>query len=33
MKGFHFIRINDQWRVVFRWVAGSAHDVSVEDYH
>lgn len=32
-KGFHSIRINDQWRVVFRWQDGSAHDVSIEDYH
>lgn len=32
-RGFHSIRINDQWRVVFRWDAGNAHDVTVEDYH
>jgi proteic killer suppression protein len=31
--GFHSIRINDQWRLVFRWKEGNAHDVSVEDYH
>ena len=32
-KGFHSIRINDQWRVVFRWVGGNAYDVQVVDYH
>jgi toxin HigB-1 len=31
--GFHSIRINDQWRVVFRWQGGNAHDVSIVDYH
>lgn len=33
LKGFHSIRINDQWRVVFRWVEGDAHDVQIVDYH
>jgi toxin HigB-1 len=32
-RGFHSIRINDQWRVVFRWVHGNAQDVAVIDYH
>lgn len=32
-KGFHSIRINDQWRVVFRWVDNAAEDVSIVDYH
>jgi toxin HigB-1 len=32
LKGFHSIRVNDQWRVVFRWDRG-AHDVQVLDYH
>lgn len=32
-RGFHSTRINDQWRVVFRWQDGNAWDVSVEDYH
>jgi toxin HigB-1 len=31
--GWYSIRINDQWRVVFRWEAGQALDVSVVDYH
>ena len=32
-KNFHSIRINDQWRVVFRWVGGNAFEVQVIDYH
>lgn len=32
-KDFHSIRINDQWRVVFRWSAGNAFDVQIIDYH
>lgn len=31
--GFHSIRINAQWRIVFRWKDSNAHDVSVADYH
>ncbi len=32
-SGLHSIRINDQWRVVFRWEATDAHDVQIVDYH
>ena len=33
-KGQHSIRINDQWRVCFRWSAGAgASDVEIVDYH
>ena len=32
-KGQHSIRINDQWRIVFRWEAGDAHEVEIVDYH
>ncbi len=32
-RGSFSIRINDQWRVVFRWEGADAHDVSVVDYH
>jgi proteic killer suppression protein len=32
-KGFYSIRINDQWRVVFRFESGNASDVRVVDYH
>jgi len=33
LQGFHSIRINNQWRIVFRWQSGEAHDVRVTDYH
>ena len=33
LKGFHSIRINDQWRIIFRWKDGGAEDVQVIDYH
>jgi toxin HigB-1 len=32
-KGQHSIRINDQWRVCFRWRGGDAYDVEIVDYH
>jgi proteic killer suppression protein len=32
LAGFYSIRVNDQWRLVFRWEDG-AHDVSLTDYH
>ncbi|MCP4824246.1 MAG: hypothetical protein GY892_09040, partial [Shimia sp.] len=32
-QGHHSIRVNDQWRVVFRWASGSAFDVQIIDYH
>ena len=32
-KGFHSIRVNDQWRIVFRWQEGRARDVTLTDYH
>jgi toxin HigB-1 len=31
--GQHSIRINDQWRVCFVWVAGGPGDVEIVDYH
>lgn len=33
LRGKHSIRINDQWRVIFRWENGDAHDVEIDDYH
>jgi proteic killer suppression protein len=32
-SGQHSIRINDQWRICFRWSGGDAHDVEIVDYH
>ena len=33
LAGFHSIRVNDQWRIVFRWIGTDAHDVRLTDYH
>ena len=33
LTGFHSIRINDQWRVVFMWNSGSPSEVQIMDYH
>ena len=33
LKGYHSIRINQQWRVVFRWTSGEAYEVRIVDYH
>jgi toxin HigB-1 len=32
-KGQHSIRINDQWRICFRWAQDGPHDVEIVDYH
>jgi proteic killer suppression protein len=32
-KGQHSIRINDQWRICFRWKDSDAWDVEIVDYH
>lgn len=32
-KGQHSIRINQQWRICFRWYKGHARDVEIVDYH
>lgn len=32
-KGFHSIRVNDQWRIVFRWTPVGPERVSLIDYH
>lgn len=32
-SGQHSIRINDQWRVCFRWKDGNAYSVKIVDYH
>jgi proteic killer suppression protein len=33
LAGQYSIRINQQWRICFRWHEGSAHDVRIIDYH
>jgi len=33
LSGRHSIRINAQWRIVFRWTVGGPADVKIVDYH
>lgn len=33
LRGLYSIRVNDQWRVIFRWQEGEAWDVRIVDYH
>ena len=33
LKDFYSIRINDQWRIIFKWRAGNAFEVEIIDYH
>jgi proteic killer suppression protein len=33
LVGRHSIRVNDQWRVCFRWHEGNAFEVEIVDYH
>jgi len=33
LRGLHSLRINDQWRVVFRWTPAGPTDVDICDYH
>ena len=33
LAGFHSIRINDRWRVVFRWADAGPTEVDIVDYH
>lgn len=33
LKGFHSIRINQRWRIIFEWRGADAHKVQVIDYH
>lgn len=33
LAGLHSIRINDQWRIIFRWNAAGPEDVELVDYH
>jgi toxin HigB-1 len=33
LDGCYSIRINDQWRIVFKWQDDAAHDVRIMDYH
>ena len=33
LSEFHSIRINKQWRIIFRWSNGNAHEVEIIGYH
>jgi len=33
LQDFYSIRINDQFRVLFKWIDGNAKDVTITDYH
>jgi proteic killer suppression protein len=33
LTGLFSIRVNDQWRIVFRWQDGNAYEVRLDDYH
>lgn len=33
LRSYYSIRINDQWRIVFRWNEGDAEEVEIMDYH
>ena len=33
LNGFYSIRINKQWRIIFKWDSGNASDVEIIDYH
>jgi proteic killer suppression protein len=33
LRGKHSIRINDQWRIIFRWTNAGPEDVEIVDYH
>ena len=33
LKGYYSIRINEKWRIVFRWQTSNAYEVEIVDYH
>lgn len=33
LVGYYSIRINDQWRIIFKWNESKAFDVEITDYH
>lgn len=33
LKDYYSIRINDQWRIIFKWESGNASEVEIIDYH
>ena len=33
LKDYYSIRINDQWRIIFKWANNNAFEVEITDYH
>ena len=33
VREFHSLRINEQWRIIFKWIDNNAQDVAIRDYH
>ncbi len=33
LADFYSIRINQQWRIIFKWINNNAHEVEIVDYH
>ena len=33
LKDYYSIRINDQWRIIFKWIEGHSYEVEIFDYH
>jgi addiction module HigA family antidote len=33
LSGFYSIRVNNRWRIIFRWKDGNAYEVQLTDYH
>ena len=33
LKDFHSIRINNRWRIIFKWLNGHSYEVQIIDYH
>jgi toxin HigB-1 len=33
LHGFVSIRVNNQWRIIFKWINNDAYEVSIVDYH
>jgi proteic killer suppression protein len=33
LRDYYSIRINDQWRIIFKWIEGHSYEVEIFDYH
>jgi proteic killer suppression protein len=33
LQGYWSLRVNNQWRIIFKWNEGNAYDVDIVDYH